>query len=278
MLRSGLGVLAGLSIVGALTAPVEAVPAPTSLRVISAPTVGVANLAVAPAPSRERRSVREVRVLGTSVQGRKIRAFRLGQRATTRRETVVLISTMHGNESATGQILRALKNAPPIYGVDLWVVPTYNPDGEARGTRPNARGVDLNRNYPNNWVDLDGNYESGAEPASEPETKAMMTFLRDVKPDRILSFHQPLYGVDVDTKRPGFARKVARKLRLPRSSFTCGGVCHGTMTGWYNNNFAGNALTVEYGARPGRRQMRTKAPVQVLSIFGAHIDSARIVE
>ena len=28
----------------------------------------------------------------------------------------------------------------------------------------------------------------------------MMRFLRDIEPSRILSFHQPLYGVDTDTK------------------------------------------------------------------------------
>ncbi len=275
MLRAGVRFLVGMTALAALVTPVAAVPLPTPGSVES--TVAAMNAVTSADRDRERRSVRGVRVLGRSVEGRRIRAFHLGQPASKRRETVVLISTMHGNESATGQILRALRDAPQIYGVDLWVVPTYNPDGEARGTRRNARGVDLNRNYPNNWVDLDGNYESGAGPASEPETRAMMNFLRDIRPDRILSFHQPLYGVDVDTKRPGFARKVARKLRLPRSSFTCGGVCHGTMTGWYNNNFRGNALTVEYGARPSRRLMRKVAPVQVLSIFGARIDSARIV-
>ncbi len=91
---------------------------------------------------------------------------------------------------------------PEVHGIDLWVVPTYNPDGLARGTRKNARGVDLNRNFPYRWTDLDGNYESGPKPASEPETRAMMKFLRGVKPRRILSFHQPLNGVDTDTKRP----------------------------------------------------------------------------
>lgn len=98
----------------------------------------------------------------------------------------------------------------------------------------------------------------------------MMRFLREVRPARILSFHQPLNGVDTDTKRPAFARRVADKLNLPRRSLTCGGVCHGTMTGWYNNKFAGAALTVEYGARPPRRLMRRVAPDQVLSIFNAY--------
>jgi len=90
-----------------------------------------------------------------------------------------------------------------------------------------------------------------------------------VHPKWILSFHQPLHGVDTDTKRPRFAKRVARALNLPAKSFTCGGVCHGTMTGWYNKHFRGNALTVEYGAHPGRHQMRVVAPRQVLSIFGA---------
>ena len=117
----------------------------------------------------------------------------------------------------------------------MWVLPTYNPDGLAAGSRRNAHGVDLNRNFPYGWVDLDGNYESGPGPASEPETRAVMAFLREVRPARVLSFHQPLLGVDTDTKDPAFARRVARALGLPSHTLDCGGVCHGTMTGWFNH-------------------------------------------
>jgi murein peptide amidase A len=208
------------------------------------------------------------RVIGHSVQGRPIVAYRLGKRG-KKVPTVVLISTMHGNEPATRQILQELVDGEPVRDLDLWVVPTYNPDGLAAGTRKNARGVDLNRNYPYRWADLDGNYESGRGPASEPETKAMMGFLRTVRPDHILSFHQPLDGVDTDTKNAGFARRVAKVLGLPAKTFDCGGVCHGTMTGWYNDRFRGDALTVEYGARPSRRLMRKVAPERVLRVFRA---------
>lgn len=209
------------------------------------------------------------RVIGQSVEGRDIVAYHLGEPGRPDVPTVVLIATMHGNEPAPRQILDALRTGPDVVGLDLWVVPTYNPDGLAAGTRKNAHGVDLNRNYPYEWADLDGDYESGPRAASEPETRAMMGFLRKVEPDRILSFHQPLNGVDTDTKDPAFARLVARKLHLPTSTLDCGGVCHGTMTAWYNHGFAGSALTVEYGANPGRHRMRAVAPDQVMSVFGA---------
>ena len=217
------------------------------------------------------RAVVERRVIGTSVAGRPIRAWRLGEPGKRR---VVLMSTMHGNEPHTRQILSSLRDGPRIRGIDLWVIPTYNPDGLARHARRNARGVDLNRNYPYDWADLDGNYESGPRPASEPETRAVMAFLRHVDPVRLVSFHQPLNGVDTDTKDPRFARRLARALRLPRTTLDCGGRCHGTMTGWFNARSDGSALTVEYAAHPSRHRMRVQAPRQLLRVLGATRGSA----
>jgi len=218
-----------------------------------------------PASAEPASNVLERRVIGTSVRGRPLVAWHLGEPGT---RTYVLISTMHGNEGATRQILQSLRDGPRFDGINVWVLPTYNPDGLAAGTRRNAHGVDLNRNFPYGWVDLDGNYESGPGPASEPETRAVMAFLRDVRPARVLSFHQPLLGVDTDTKDPGFARRVARTLGLPTQILDCGGVCHGTMTGWFNHAFRGSALTVEYGVHPSRHRMRVEAPRQVVDLLG----------
>lgn len=249
LLLTALVPVASYDAAGAAPAPAAAAPA---LR--------------AAAPSVTDDAVVRRRKIGESVEGRAIMAYRLGERG---RPPVVLVSTMHGDEPDTRRILTALRDGPRIVGVDLWVVPTYNPDGLAAGTRKNAHGVDLNRNYPYRWTDLDGDYESGPKPKSEPETRAMVRFLKRVEPRRILSFHQPLYGVDTDTKNKVFARKVARTLELPRKTFDCGGVCHGTMTGWYNHKFDGAALTVEYGASPSRRMMRRTVPKRTLEVFGA---------
>jgi len=229
---------------------------PTLLLVPSSPTTA--------AGGATRPAVIGHRVLGTTPQGRKIRAWHLGERG---KKKVVLIAVMHGNEQAPRRILTDLRDGPPVHGLDLWVVPTYNPDGAAHHTRKNAHGIDLNRNYPYRWRNLDGAYESGPKPSSEPETRAMMRFLSRVRPAYILSFHQPLHAVDI-TERPKFSKRVARALGLPISRLTCGSTCHGTMTMWFNHRFKGFALTVEYAGSPPRKKLRA-APNKILKLFGA---------
>lgn len=208
-------------------------------------------LLVAPAGAEDRPSaatVSEVRVFGTSVKGRALRAYRIGDPTSTR--TVVLMSTMHGNEAGTARILMNLIRGRAVTGADIWVIPYLNRDGYARGTRKNARGVDLNRNFPTSWKRQTGAYDSGPRAASEPETRALMRFLNQVDPDYLVSLHQPLYGVDTSYgKARPLALRLAKGLRLPRKVFRCNGGCHGTMTQWFNRHHPGAALTVEYGYR-----------------------------
>ncbi len=142
----------------------------------------------------------------------------------------------------------------------MWVVPTMNPDGNARGTRTNGRGVDLNRNWPTSgWsgAHRGTRYWGGPRPASEPETRAMRDFLDQVRPDYIASIHQPLRAIG----RGGhgrWERRLARHLDLPRRHLGVGnpsGTDAPTLTAWYDSTLGehGVATTIEYAARTTHR-------------------------
>ena len=209
-----------------------------------------------------------VEVIGHSVQGRPIVAWRLGD--PTSRTKVVVMAAMHGDEPGPSRVLRNLRDGRAIHGADIWVVPTYNPDGVARHRRQNADGVDLNRNWPASWVHTTGATYAGPRPASEPETRAIMAFLEQVRPQYVISFHQPLHGVGrAGAKGRALVRRLHRGLGLPVKSFDCSGTCHGTMTEWFNAHFPGVAVTVEYGRGVSRRQARVSGPDGLLRAVGA---------
>ena len=113
-LRTGPAYAAVLA-VAALSAAGLTQPAPAPAAAVDAATPG------------DRPAVVEVRTIGHSVKGRPIRAWRLGEPGKRR---MVLVSTMHGNEPHTRAILESLRDGRAIRGIDLWVIPTYNPDGQ----------------------------------------------------------------------------------------------------------------------------------------------------
>ena len=213
-------------------------------------------------------AVVEIRVIGRSVQGRPLYAYRLGQPSAATK--VVLMAGMHGDEQGPSRILYNLIGGRPVKGADVWVIPVYNPDGRARHRRQNADGVDLNRNWPYHWVHLGGATYSGRSAASEPETKAVMAFLQQVRPRWVVSFHQPLHGVGRAGPRGRvLVRRLHRQLHLPVKAFNCDGVCHGTMTEWFNAHYPGVAVTVEYGHGLSRRQAGVTGPRGLLRAVGA---------
>ncbi len=213
-------------------------------------------------------TVVQTQVIGYTVKKRRIIAYRIGD--PTSPVKAVFIATMHGNEAGPAKILLNLRDGAPIKGADIWVIPYYNRDGFVRHTRMNAHGVDLNRNFPVHWIRRYGAYNSGPRPRSEPETRAMMRFLGTIRPNFVVSFHQPLDGVDTSYgKARALAMRLARGLGLPRKVFSCNGSCHGTMTQWFNHTLPGAALTVEYGATMTRRQTNVTGPAGLLAAVGA---------
>ena len=65
-----------------------------------------------------------------------------------------MIGVIHGDETAGLAITSRLATMPLPSDVDLWLVDSMNPDGQAAGDRHNADQVDLNRNFPYQWAPL----------------------------------------------------------------------------------------------------------------------------
>ncbi|MCZ4495874.1 MAG: murein peptide amidase, partial [Thermoleophilia bacterium] len=194
-----------------------------------------------------------VQTIGRSVTGRPIRVVRRG--ADDAAVDVLIVGVIHGNERAGLDVLRQLRYATPPAGVRLWLIPTVNPDGERRRTRQNARGVDLNRNYPGGWQPIGSpwqTYYPGRAAASEPETRAVQALVRRVRPDVTLWYHQHANRVI----RPAggwsliVARSYARTSRLPLLSWP---PLRGTATGWQRAVDPTSApLVIELPAGPVR--------------------------
>lgn len=125
--------------------------------------------------------------IGTSVDGREITALIRPVEAPA--HTLLVVGGIHGNEPASPPTVRAMVTVPFADDVEVWLVPELNPDGVAAGTRWNAAGVDLNRNFSWDWRPVDG----GDGPISEPETHAITTLVDAIAPDLAVWVHQP-YG------------------------------------------------------------------------------------
>ncbi len=133
--------------------------------------------------------------IGYSLQGRAIDAFFVGSGPLV----VAVIGGLHtGTELDSVEVVEELLGSfrldRPMSEVTLVFVPVVNPDGLELDLRVNARGVDLNRNWPSaDWsefaVHSGEEVFAGTAPLSEPETAALFWFLNDLQPAMTLSFH-----------------------------------------------------------------------------------------
>jgi hypothetical protein len=151
-----------------------------------------------------------------SVQGRQImlREFKPPQSNAAR---VLVVGGIHGDElTAVSVVFRWLEllqqSADDATQFHWRVVPVLNPDGllAKPPTRVNARGVDLNRNFPtHNWsreaprywkeaTRRDPRRFPGTAPASEPESRWLHDEITRFKPDVIVSVHAPFDVLDFD--------------------------------------------------------------------------------
>lgn len=126
--------------------------------------------------------------VGWSVLGRPIRAITVGSGP----RTVLFIGGIHGDEAecafATAQLPEAFTAAGLGELVTLTIIEDANPDGRAAGTRVNANGVDVNRNFPARNFDAT-NPEFGGEALSQPESRTLVETIDRTRPDLVIVGH-----------------------------------------------------------------------------------------
>ncbi len=236
-----------------------ALPSPTSAVPADVQTVDGAAVATMPAVRGARLQLTdaafpgpETITVGTSVRGRPITAIhRKGSLDASR--TIVVVGVIHGDEHAGRRISDALLTVTLPADLDLWIVPTMNPDGEAAGTTGNANGVNLNRNWPASWEHgttySSGKYFSGWAPGDQPETQAMMAFLDAIHPDLTLWYHQPWGRVDCNASRVG---ATCNSFAAAVGSYSAFSPRPGTATDWIMTAGLGESFIFEFGgALPG---------------------------
>lgn len=161
-----------------------------------------------------RRGGGRVRVAGESTEGRPLRVIELGR---VDGPVVLLTALIHGVEVigslALHGFVRALIDSCDglLHDARLAIMPVVNPDAVARNAarltagkiafqRCNARGVDLNRNFPRVSERAPAHpfagsrfrqspYYSGPHPLSEPESLAVAEVARALRPKVAVGFH-----------------------------------------------------------------------------------------
>lgn len=124
----------------------------------------------------------------------------------------LLVAAQHGEEAETGLLARRLLERVPGDETRWAVVQVANPDGLLAGTRQNAAGVDLNRNFPCASWSAEPSYtfppgidpdlrelpnrtscsSPGSEAGCEPETQALMALVRELRPKLVVDLHAPI--------------------------------------------------------------------------------------
>lgn len=188
-------------------------------------------------------------IVGYSVSGRPLEVYTFGQGE----KQVMVVAGIHGGYewntiALADELIIYINDHPGIIPSDtkLFILRNINPDGDARAHtidgRVNNHGVDLNRNFPENWQaewDRDGCWDyttttGGSAPGSEPETRAVINFLSTHKVVALISYHSAALGIfpggePWEKGSVEFAKALAKVTKYPFPPIDTGCVYTGTL-------------------------------------------------
>lgn len=178
---------------------------------------------------------------GRSVEKRPIDCIEIG----SGKETVFFLASIHGDEPAGTPLLHRLaeylrRHPQARQGHRVLLLPEANPDGMARESRCNARGVDLNRNFA--AANRTATRRHGVSALSEPEATVIERLILQYAPRCIVSIHQPLDCVDYDGPAKDLAFDMAKLCRLPVRKL---GTRPGSLGAWAGEDLGIPIITIE---------------------------------
>ena len=194
-------------------------------------------------------------VIGISVAGRPLQVYKFGNGPIEK----MIIAGIHGGYEwntivLADELIEYLENHPEIVPPEqtLYLLRAFNPDGYARSTgfggRANDNNVDLNRNFPSYWqaewpragcwdyIPITG----GTAPASEPETRALMAFVKAHGIQAFISYHSAALGIFPGGQPPdpgslSLAESIAAVSDYPYPPIEAGCAYTGQLVDWLSD-------------------------------------------
>lgn len=223
---------------------------PTIAPLPSTPTPTPSSIPPTPTPT-----LPQPQVIGFSVAGRPLNVYQFGNGPIEK----MIVAGIHGGYewntiALADELIEYLETHPEVIPADhtLYILRAFNIDGYERSSwrsgRANENNVDLNRNFPSNWQPdwpRAGcwNYlpiEGGSSAASEPETKALISFINSHDLTALISYHSAALGIFAGGQPPdagslSLAESVAAVSEYPYPPIATGCVFTGQFVDWVSD-------------------------------------------